>query len=556
MMSVKDVLESYDEVSVINEIEEKILLISLFGKQFLFIAPLGDKPSSVAMVWLYNDDGADFPHVMLRDFPIPERTTLPEGTYRWVCLYEQESVVNTLVSYEDKITDAIDRLIELLSMNDFEKEREFQKEFMFYWNGNAAGENKFSIYLAQEDRFAEMETFFCKRDVRVVEKGLHLSDIDYRKNGERIWIQHLECDVFYIPIIDNRGILPPRRGHDWTFRDVKNIVCAQQIEHISDDTFQKVSDTIPKTRNVILVFGMKSEWANVVFAVRIKCNNAVGHSLLKKVLDDIVHVEPLFTERKDYMYLNEQLGNDIGLLNKKVLIIGAGSLGSYVAFELVKNGAAHIKIYDGDKLEDENILRWAYGGIGKGTNKAEIISVMLNLMHPEIDVVAVHNNIDEKDLPEEVLQTDMIIFTIGNSDEQLKFNRVLKANQCPIPVIYTWLEEGGIYSHVLYVNYQKEGCYECLYTDEVGNLINNRARMNSDEIMNKAVIRNGCGGTRAAYGTRSLLRTTAALLDTIQRIQMNMLTGSALIDISPTSVCSSKTEFPMEACKCCGNKRK
>lgn len=143
MMSVKDVLESYDEVSVINEIEEKILLISLFGKQFLFIAPLGDKPSSVAMVWLYNDDGADFPHVMLRDFPIPERTTLPEGTYRWVCLYEQESVVNTLVSYEDKITDAIDRLIELLSMNDFEKEREFQKEFMFYWNGNAAGENKF-----------------------------------------------------------------------------------------------------------------------------------------------------------------------------------------------------------------------------------------------------------------------------------------------------------------------------------------------------------------------------------------------------------------------------
>lgn len=554
-MSVKDILESYDEVSVINEIEDKILLISLFGKEFLFIAPLGDKPSSVATIWLYNDDGTDFPHVMLRDIPIPKRITLPEGNYRWVCLYEQESIVNTLVSYEDKITDAIDRLIELLSMNDFEKEREFQKEFMFYWNGNAAGENRFSIYLAQEDRFAEMETFFCKRNVRVVEKGLHLSDIDYRENGERKWIQHLECDVYYIPITDNRGILPPRRGHDWTSRDVKNIVYAQQIEHISDDTFQKVRDTIPKTRNVILVFGMKLEWINVLFAVRIKCNNIIGHSLLKKVLDDIVQVEPLFTERKDYMYLNEQLGNDIGLLKKSVLVIGAGSLGSYVAFELVKNGAAHIKIYDGDNLEDENILRWAYAGVGKGSNKAEITSYMLNLLHPEVDVLAIQNNIDEKALSEEMSKVDMIIFTIGSSDEQLRFNRVLKANQCPIPVIYTWLEAGGIYSHVLYVNYQKTGCYECLYTDETGGVINNRARMNSDEIMNKAVIRNGCGGTRVAYGTRSLLRTTAALLDTIERIQKSMLTESTLIDISPTSVCISKTTFPVEVCKCCGNER-
>ena len=38
---------------------------------------------------------------------------------------------------------------------------------------------------------------------------------------------------------------------------------------------------------------------------------------------------------KDYSFLCEQIGNDIGLLNKRILLIGAGSLGSYVAFELV-----------------------------------------------------------------------------------------------------------------------------------------------------------------------------------------------------------------------------
>ena len=553
-MSVKDILESYDEISVDSEVADGIVLFTLAEKQFLIIAPFEDTPSACATVYLYNDDGADFPHIMLRDATISDIAILPKGKYHWVCLYEQESIVNSLVSYDDKIIDALDRLIELISMNTAEKEREFQKEFMFYWNSNSVGQNELSVYLAQEDRFAEMEIYFCGRNARVIEKGLCLSDIDSRKNGERRWIQHLESDVYFIPISDTRGILPPHRGYNWTSRDIKNIIYAQQVEHISNCTFREIKKTTPKTQNVILIFGMKSELSNIVFAIQVKCNNFVGHSLLRKVLDDIVEVEPLFTERKDYLYLNEQLGNDIGLLKKKVLVVGAGSLGSYVAFELVKNGAAHIKIYDRDNLEEENILRWAYGGIGKGENKAKIISFLLGILHPEVDAVAECNNIDENSLVEEISQMDLIIFTIGNSDEQLKFNRVLQVNQCSIPVIYTWLEAGGVYSHILYVNYQKSGCYECLYTDENGDLINNRARMNSDALMNTSMIRNGCGGTRAAYGTRSLLRTTAALLDIIQKIQMNILTESVLIDISPDSVGISSIRFPMEACKCCGNK--
>lgn len=555
-MTVREILESYDEIAIDKEIIDGVFLFTLSGKQFLFIAPFEDEPASKSTVYLFNGDGLDFPHIMLQEETFPDIKDLPDGKYRWVCLYEQESIVNTIVPYEDKVIDAVDRLLELLSMNEIEKEREFQKEFMFYWNSSSIGQNKFTVYLTQESTFAEMEAYFGTKNVRIIEQGLRLSDIDSRDKDERKWAHHVESDVYFIPISDSRYILPPHRGYSWTSQDIKNIIYSQQVEHISVDTFQRIKNTIPKTLNVILVFGMKSEMSNVVFAVRLKCNNTVGHSLLEKVLEDIAAVEPLFTNRKDYLYLSEQIGNDIGLLKKKVLVVGAGSLGSYVVFELVKNGASRIKIYDGDELEEENVLRWAFGGIGKGSNKATTISLLLNLLHPEISVEAVNKNIDEKTLVEEASQVDLIIFTVGSSDEQLKFNRALKFACCSIPVVYVWLEAGGIYSHILIVDYQKTGCFKCLYTDENGNQVNNRASKNSDAVIETAIIRNGCGGTRAAYGTAILLRTTAALLDAIQKIQMKKITESVLIDVSPDNISISDTKFPLEACNCCGDRNR
>jgi hypothetical protein len=120
--------------------------------------------------------------------------------------------------------------------------------------------------------------------------------------------------------------------------------------------------------------------------------------------------------------------------------------------------------------------------------------------------------------------------------------------------LYVWLEEGGDYSHILFVNYKKQGCYECLFTDQQGERVNNRARKNTDLSIDNRIIRNGCGGTRAAYGTAVLLRTTAALLNTIKKIENHTITENTLIDIAPNKISVSDTEFPMEECNCCGIK--
>ena len=551
-ITVKEILSTYDEISIVKEIIETVFLISMYGKQFLFVAPLEERRDKDVIVYLYNDDGLNIPHIMLEDETFPNIKALPSGKYRAVCLYDKEGMVDSIISYEEKIVDAIDRLIQLLSMNKYEQEREFQKEFMFYWNSTATGKNKFNVYLSNEKNFSEMDVYYCGKIARVIERGMSLSDIDERKGVERKWKNHLEDNAYYIPILDNREIIPPHRGYNWTIKDIRNIVYAKQIEHIGSETYKTLKNTISGKQNFILVFGMKLNNVNIVFVVKIICKRAGRYSLLEKILDDSTSVETFSTERKDYLYLNEQIGNDKNLLKMKVLVIGAGSLGSYVASEMVKNGATNLKIYDGDKLEDANICRWAYGGIGRGNNKASALATLLNFSHPEISVVAIDKNIDEKTLIKEMSQVDMIVSTVGNSDIQLEFNRALKDNGCAVPVIFAWLEAGGAYSHILVVNYKKKGCFECLYTAENGELTNNRSQKNNETNMESSIVRNGCGGTRAAYGTATILRTTAALMETIGKIQEGELKESVLLDISSNGVKVSEAKFPREVCRCCG----
>lgn len=553
--SVRELLESYDEITIDQEISKGVFLFSLYSKQFLFFAPSTDVLDSNASVFLYNDSGLDIPHILLYEKTIQGVDGIPDGNYRWICLYEQESIVASIASFEDKILDTIDRLIELLSMTETEQEHEFQKEFMYYWNGSSASDNKFDIYLNHNQVFSELGVFYGDNKTRIIDNTISLSDLDIWEKKRRRWIRHIENDAFYIPIEDCRGIIPPHKGYGWTIRDVERVLYDYQINHISHATSIIIRNTIPKTQNLILVFGMHSVYSNSAFALKVNCKFGKGHSLFDKITNDGVSVEPLFSTRKDFLYMNEQIGNTIGLINKKITIIGAGSLGSYVASELVKNGALNIRIYDDDILEDVNVLRWFYGGVGIGKPKVSALSDLLNSLHPEIKVESVNNKIDEKELLEEITKTDLLIFTIGSSDQQIKFNRVLKRANCSIPVIYVWLEAGGESSHLLVVNYQERGCYECLFTDEKGCLVNNRGN-SYDDNSNNTIIRNGCGGTRAAYGTATILRTTAALLVVIRKTMSEEIKENVLIDISAESVRESETKFPEEACACCGNRNK
>lgn len=544
----KMILKNYVDIFVDDSLKSDLaVLFTLFEKRFVLFC--GNRYSKVSICVL-DEMNFDYPHIMYDEIYIEMGYGLPEGSYRAVCLYEQNSVIASIQTYEEKIADAIERLISLMTLTPLEVEHEFQKEFMFYWD-SVTSNKKIELYIGRVESFTKLKVYQKNDQICCVAPSVLFNDSS--KENEK-WEKKENCVAYYIPIIDCRGILPPNQGHHWGIEEIQNIIFGKRISHISRDTFLKIKKERVDVQEIDLVFEMNCNNIPVTFMIRINCNDDESKTLYEKLMDSVVSIQELNSKRNDYFELNRKIGNECNVMDKNVLLIGAGSLGSYVANELVKNGFNKIKVYDEDELYKENIMRWAYGGMFDGVKKVEILKFFLERNHPEIRIEAIGKNIDEKDLLKEVLQTDLIIFTVGSTDIQMKMNKVLKDNHCHAPVIFVWLEAGGLYSHILVVDYKKKGCFECLYTDETGSFINNKANQNTEEFLEQKVLRNGCGGTRAAYGTAVLLRTTAVLLEILKQIYDDSILDNTLVNISLNEVEYVKHTFVVKGCRCCGDR--
>ncbi len=551
--SVRSILSAYEEITLIEGATQNssIVHFRLYNNEFVLFCPDRADPSSKASIYILNESSFNYPHIMLNGVEVNDNLGLPKGKYRSICLFEAGSMIFSMQSYEEKIIDAIERLISLLSLTPLEIEKELQKEFLFYWDSAASGE-VIDLYLGSYEKFTMLDYYQNQKNVRCVKPDLQLNDIDEYKSGRRVWQKRIDIISFYIPILDNRGIIPPNKDHHWKISEITELIFGKKISHISTSTLQEMKDTIVEKSTIIIVFGLTTDIATISFTVKIKCRNSNQKSLLQKILEDATEVEELHSIRRDYFSLNKNIGNESDMLGKKTLLVGAGSLGSYVANELVRNGMNNLTIYDGDILSIENIMRWSYGGLWVGHNKANVLKIALESFHPEVHITAYDHNIDRKLLISELENAGLIIFTVGSSDTQLKLNEVLKENGCNVPVLYVWLEAGGEYSHILKIDYNEDGCFECLYTDYNGEILNNKANIESAQAVEISTIHNGCGGTRVAYGTSVLLRTVSALLNVMREIYKGEMKSNCLVNISSGETNNLGSDFSEKECKCCG----
>lgn len=551
------VLETYDEITRIHqsETENRYITFSIKDHEFLMICPEQDVPSSKTEIFAVNETCDVYPHIMTEGFNVKNDKHLPAGNYKALCLYESGSVIMSLFTFEEKIIDAIERLLELVNFSKLQVERELYKEFLYYWD-DVAEDGEIDIYLGDDSQAKRLNVYLGKKEIRCVAQGIRLNDKEKKDGTDKYWKHCADICAYYIPLTDSRGIIPPTRQKTWGKRDVLNILYGKQISHISRESFSFISTEQTKARSMILSFGMLINDVRKVFSLVVSFGNSNKSSVIRKIQMDIIDVKIIKSKRQDYYALSKAIGNRVDLIDKKVLIIGAGSLGSYVASEIVKNGFRNITVYDGDQLEAENIMRWSYGGFGQGITKPNSLKLFLEFLHPEIHINAIGKDLDKESLISEINKQDIIIFTIGNSDMQLYFNEILREHNCLIPVIYTWIEAGGEYSHLLKIEYNKKGCFQCLYTDKKGNWINNKANIMKEVEQDKLIIRNGCGGTRAPYGTAVLLRTVAALLYVVEKIFDVDQDDNYLLTVGKDSCYQKNYDFIEGMCRCCGDSSK
>ena len=550
ILVAKEILDTYEDIVISNIIENKIFFLLKNNEYVLFLFSRNEKTSFPAIL-TKSEIAFCYPHFMQPEYQLIHDI---QDQYGVVCLRESDTTIKYLLTYEEKIIDTIERLRHLLALTPLEIEKEFQKEFLFYWN-SAASSTKAELYIGDIKSFSKMNSYISSDlKIRVIGSGIKLNDKDHERNGVKLWKFQHDTPFFYIPIIDNRRIVPPTARNKWSARNINQIINGREFCSISHDTFEQIKREQIKTKKVGLVFEMYVDGNSYAFCCVLTFKNSVMGSLYSKIVNSITAIEIAESKRLDFIHLCKLIGNDAALSNKRVLLIGCGSLGSYVAEDLVKAGFRNIDIYDGETLSNENVLRHRLNWLWAGCSKAVAMKHKLESIHPEVCVNAFSDSMDIDRLIKTANTFDLIIFTVGSSDVQLNLNCLLFEKKYDKPVIFSWLEAGGVYSHILYVDYHNKGCFECLYTDSNGDLVNNKVNHLSESENDKYVIRNGCGATRVAYGTEILLRTTSAILNIVNKIYRGDITGNSLINIDSSSVSNAGNTFLERKCACCGDR--
>ena len=63
-----------------------------------------------------------------------------------------------------------------------------------------------------------------------------------KKDGDNCYWKHCaDICAYYIPLIDNRGIIPPTKKTGWGKNDILNVLYGKQISHISRESFEFIS---------------------------------------------------------------------------------------------------------------------------------------------------------------------------------------------------------------------------------------------------------------------------------------------------------------------------
>ncbi|MBL4561182.1 MAG: ThiF family adenylyltransferase [Labilibaculum sp.] len=227
----------------------------------------------------------------------------------------------------------------------------------------------------------------------------------------------------------------------------------------------------------------------------------VGFNIKKIGLEkslEAVAIDVYYISRIDSNYVNLRGGGFKNINNKKVLLIGCGSVGGFVAHKLVKSGVVNITLVDDDKFSLDNINRHVLGIKSIGKIKVEALKSFIENSAIITNVSAVKSKV-EKAIENRIIKVneyDLIISATGNPTVNLWLNDTLIDNS-NTPLIITWVEPYGIGGHSILINNQnKNGCYRCLMDENTNH--NNAAFYASNQSFIKSLT--SCSSVFTPYG--------------------------------------------------------
>lgn len=144
-------------------------------------------------------------------------------------------------------------------------------------------------------------------------------------------------------------------------------------------------------------------------------------------------------------------GNTKGLETKRVVLVGVGSLGGAVAFQLARSGVGHLTLIDPDTLTSANLGRHVLGADDLGKPKVVALRDRIIKDLPTVDVTAIDTYAEfviylKPDLLE---KADLVIITTADWESEVAFWNE-KSDGAPWGMLQAWSEPHTHVGHVLY----------------------------------------------------------------------------------------------------------
>lgn len=152
------------------------------------------------------------------------------------------------------------------------------------------------------------------------------------------------------------------------------------------------------------------------------------------------------------------------LLAARVLVVGAGGLGSPVAMYLASAGVGHIILADDDTVEISNLQRQILHGNDRlGQLKAESGRQTLLALNPEIDVQVLTVRMDPALLMAQIAHVDLVLDCTDNFATRHAVNRACVAHRKPLVSGAAIRFEGQV--GVFDTRDATAPCYHCLFPE-------------------------------------------------------------------------------------------
>ena len=174
------------------------------------------------------------------------------------------------------------------------------------------------------------------------------------------------------------------------------------------------------------------------------------------------------TEGQIERYSRQIILSDIGgkgqekLLNAKVLMVGAGGLGSPAALYLAAAGIGKIGIVDSDKLELNNLQRQIlHSTKDVGRPKVESARDRLLGLNPDVEVIPYNIRISSENILDIIKDYDIVVDGSDNFPTRYLVNDACVLSGKP-------LSHGGIFrfdGQAMMIIPHKSACYRCLFPE-------------------------------------------------------------------------------------------